>query len=122
MRRSMAEGPGDRTVAADAGFGGLLRAHRQRALLSQEQLAERSGVSTRTIRELEKGRVRRPQGESVRRLADALRLAGPSLERFASAAHASPSASPSTAEVVPHQLPPDVADFVGRDESALLLR
>jgi ribosome-binding protein aMBF1 (putative translation factor) len=41
-------------------FGGLLRAYRERALLSQERLAERSGLSARVIRDLETGRVRRP--------------------------------------------------------------
>jgi transcriptional regulator with XRE-family HTH domain len=32
-------------------FGTLLRAHRLGALLTQEQLGERSGISPRTIRE-----------------------------------------------------------------------
>jgi transcriptional regulator with XRE-family HTH domain len=38
-------------------------------LLSQERLAERSGLSVRTIRDLESGRVRRPRTASVRLLA-----------------------------------------------------
>ncbi len=42
------------------GFGRLLREHRRRALLSQERLAERAGLSVRTVRDLERGAVRRP--------------------------------------------------------------
>ena len=54
----------------------LLREHRERLLLSQEELAARSGLSTRAIRYLEDGQVRRPRSMSVRLLADAMGLAG----------------------------------------------
>ena len=67
-------------------FGRLLRAHRLRRLLTQEQLAARAGMSARAIRELEQGRVRRPRGDSVRLLADALTLAGETREEFHTAA------------------------------------
>jgi Helix-turn-helix len=40
-------------------FGALLRRHREQTLVSQEQLAERSGLSARAIRNLESGRTRR---------------------------------------------------------------
>jgi transcriptional regulator with XRE-family HTH domain len=75
-----------------ASFGGLLRAYRERALLSQEQLAERAGLSARTIRELEAGRVRRPRGSSVRLLAQALGLRGSLRQAFEAAARPSLSA------------------------------
>jgi DNA-binding XRE family transcriptional regulator len=69
-RRPMAaRQPSVAVMVPEVSFGGLLRAHRERALLSQEQLAERAGLSARTIRELEAGRVRRPRGTSVRLLA-----------------------------------------------------
>src|SRR5262245_36982228 len=58
-------------------FGALLRARRRRALLSQEQLAARAEVSERTVRDLEAGRVRSPRADTVRLLADALKLTGP---------------------------------------------
>jgi tetratricopeptide (TPR) repeat protein len=47
---------------------------RQAAGLSQEELAEQSGLSVRTIRNIERGRTRWPHPGSVRRLADALGL------------------------------------------------
>jgi DNA-binding XRE family transcriptional regulator len=43
-------GPDRVPPADDAPVGALLRKWRERALLSQEQLAERAGVSARTIR------------------------------------------------------------------------
>jgi tetratricopeptide (TPR) repeat protein len=120
----MAEGSGGDAAAGGLGFGGLLRAYREGRLLSQEQLAERSGLSARTIRDLEAGRVRRPHGESVRLLADGLRLHGLERARFERAARAGAAAGlgavlpmvSSPGEVTPCQLPPDVADFVGRGE------
>jgi tetratricopeptide (TPR) repeat protein/transcriptional regulator with XRE-family HTH domain len=55
-------------------FGGLLRAHRVAAGISQAELAERSGVSIRAISDLERGRTRWPHQDSLHRLADALKL------------------------------------------------
>lgn len=52
----------------------LLREFRMRECLTQEELAERSGVSARTIRALELGARREPRLSSVRRLAQALAL------------------------------------------------
>ena len=53
---------------------GLLHHHRRIAALTQEQLAERTGLSVRTIRNLERGRITSPRAQSVRLLADALGL------------------------------------------------
>lgn len=44
--------------------------------MTQQQLADRSGLSVAAIRDLEQGRVVRPRRDSSRRLADALGLAG----------------------------------------------
>lgn len=117
----MAGQPGDTAAASHVGFGVMLRSYRERRLLSQEQLAERSGVSARAIRDLER-RGRRPRGESVRLLAGALELAGWERERFEAAARSLPMAGRPAGEpvlrwpgpAVPRQLPPDIADFVGR--------
>jgi tetratricopeptide (TPR) repeat protein/DNA-binding XRE family transcriptional regulator len=67
-------------------FSVLLREHRERLLLSQEELAARSGLSSRAVRYLEDGQVRRPRSMSVRLLADALDLAGPARAEFELAA------------------------------------
>ncbi|HYI26134.1 MAG TPA: helix-turn-helix transcriptional regulator, partial [Thermomicrobiales bacterium] len=57
-----------------AGFGQLLRRHRLEAGLSQDDLAERAGLSTRGVSDLERGRRTSPRAETVRMLADALNL------------------------------------------------
>jgi transcriptional regulator with XRE-family HTH domain len=117
-------GRGDEAWVNNAGFGALLRACRQRGSLTQERLANRSGLSVRTIREFEAGRVGRPRAESVRLLADALQLARSERERFEETARGSYSASLSRIQLgpsapktaAPSQLPPNIADFVGHTQ------
>ncbi len=55
-------------------FAVLLRRYRVAAALSQEALAERSGLSVRTISDLERGFKQRPYLETVRLIANALQL------------------------------------------------
>lgn len=55
-------------------FGRLLRHERTLAALSQEELAERAGLSARGVSDLERGIHRTPRLETVRMLADALAL------------------------------------------------
>src|SRR5215831_12030634 len=62
--------------ASTPGFGALLRRYRLEAGLSQEELAERAGMSSKAIGALERGDRQRPYPATVRRLADALGLAG----------------------------------------------
>src|SRR5262249_28942820 len=62
--------------APTPGFGALLRRCRQEAGLSREELAERAGMSSKAIGALERGDRQRPYPATVRRLADALGLAG----------------------------------------------
>ena len=52
-------------------IGDKLRDTRKRALLTQEQLAERSGVGIATIIRIERNQVE-PRGSTVRKLAQAL--------------------------------------------------
>jgi transcriptional regulator with XRE-family HTH domain len=56
------------------GFGEVLRGHRRAARLTLEQLADVSGVSARTLSDMERGRSKGPQHRTVTALADALAL------------------------------------------------
>ncbi|MGQ0837990.1 tetratricopeptide repeat protein [Actinokineospora sp.] len=53
-------------------FGEILRTQRLRARLTQQQLADRSGISVRALRYIERGTVGRPRPDSVRKLAAAV--------------------------------------------------
>ncbi|MFE1101168.1 helix-turn-helix domain-containing protein [Nocardiopsis alba] len=55
-------------------FARLLRRYRERIGFTQQQLADFSTVSVRAIRNLEQGRARNPRKDTVRLIADALRL------------------------------------------------
>lgn len=63
-------------------FAVLLRTLREQACLTQEELAENSGLSIRAISDLERGRTSRPHRRSVVLLARALGIEGESLEGF----------------------------------------
>jgi tetratricopeptide (TPR) repeat protein/transcriptional regulator with XRE-family HTH domain len=125
----MVDRPGQQAPRGRVGFGVLLRSLRERALVSQEELAARAGLSVRAIGNLEQGRVAQPRGESVRLLADALGLVGPERRRFEDAARplsmespGAPTGSwPASERLVPCQLPPAVADFTGRAEQVTQL-
>jgi tetratricopeptide (TPR) repeat protein/DNA-binding XRE family transcriptional regulator len=124
-------------------FGARLRACRRSTGLSQQELARRSGLSIRTISDLERGRTRWPYRDSLYRLADALELAGQERADFigsagrrvapADAADLNPSdakrhdpgpgpgPSRSGGRVVPRQLPMLVPGFVGRRDQLAAL-
>src|SRR4051812_30584359 len=57
-----------------SGPGELIRRHRLRAGVDQQELARRAGLSVRGLSDIEHDRVRRPRAASVERLADALAL------------------------------------------------
>lgn len=98
-------------------FGALIRRYRLTAGLTQEELAERAAVSTRSVSDLERGLTHRPQRETVRLLADALQLPEGDRAVFEAVArgrsiappHLVPSADP------PHNLPTPLTPLIGRD-------
>ncbi|GAA0936807.1 hypothetical protein GCM10009559_29510 [Pseudonocardia zijingensis] len=67
-------------------FGDQLRNHRLRAALTQEELAERTGLSVRALGKLESGETSRPRPTTVRLLTDGLGLAEPERVSFTAAA------------------------------------
>ena len=101
----MAESPAE--------FAGVLREMRARGGLTQQELANRAGISLRTVSNLERGAAAMPQRETVRLLGDALGLIGAERERFEVAARGRPLADVSAAAAV-RSLPRDVAAFTGR--------
>lgn len=122
-------------------LGAYLRDARQRSGLTQEELAERTGLSVRAISDLERGRTASPRKGSLRLLTEVLglpdsastALADPSGEESDTDVPTGPARTPAAPdtpardewparmaaarpadEMVPAQLPMDVADFTGR--------
>jgi transcriptional regulator with XRE-family HTH domain len=63
-------------------FGTLLKHFRVSRGLTQEDVAERAGVSARLVSDLERGVIQRPRRVTAHMLADAFELTGPERERF----------------------------------------
>lgn len=120
-------------------FDDLLRRFRFAACLTQEELAHRSGLSVRTLSDMERGRTARPLISSVRLLADALDLDMSARTRLTAAVYgetSDPRAEQQASETAGtegmpegaapassaglmrfesvYQLPPDISDFTGR--------
>jgi predicted ATPase/DNA-binding XRE family transcriptional regulator len=114
-------------------FGVLLRAHRIAACQSQEELAERAGLSQRAISDLERGTRRSPYPATVRRLADALDLKEREMAAMVLAARSTAKSSRAAVETPQliqqrtssatkkarrehhHNLPIELTTFVGRE-------
>jgi tetratricopeptide (TPR) repeat protein/transcriptional regulator with XRE-family HTH domain len=96
-------------------FSEIVRAHRQRLGVTQEELAGLAGVSVRSIREIEAGRISRPRPGTVRLLAEAFTLDAAERDAFYAAATPEPAAPALAAEPAPRQLPAAVPGFAGRE-------
>ena len=113
-------------------FGSVLRQLRTHAGLSQEDLADRAGLSVRAIGNLERGRTARPFGRTIRLLADALGGGQDTLAELLAASSADAAAESESEEgpepprspshVIPAQLPSALPDFTGRHELLAQLR
>ncbi len=113
-------------------FAQVLRHHRRAAGLTQEELAERAGLSARAVSDLERGENRTPRRDTLDLLADALRLSAE--ERAAldgtiqrTRAQVSPSApgQASTLEAEPTRpdtLPTQPTPFIGREREVEAIR
>jgi predicted ATPase/DNA-binding XRE family transcriptional regulator len=99
-----------------ASIAELLRSFRAAALLSQEALAERAGLSTRTVSDIETGAAQSPRLVTVMLLAEALGLSAADRSRFQDAARRPAVRRPASA-AAPSALLPAVA-LVGRDADA----
>lgn len=99
----------------DVDFGALLRRSRVAAGLTQDALAERSGVSAQAISALERGWRRRPHHDTVAMLANGLGLEAPDRDAFAAlacpASPRGPQRSPAGAG-----LPVPATPLVGRQD------
>jgi tetratricopeptide (TPR) repeat protein/transcriptional regulator with XRE-family HTH domain len=105
---------GDQALGTGS-FGELLRRYRLASGLSQEELAQRAGLSVRALANMERGRTRRPYKRSVRLLAKAMTLSEPQRLQLSRAARLvagdtftpSPAltADPAPPDAVPRQPP-----------------
>ena len=92
------------TVAA------LLKRLRVAEGLSQQELADRAGLSVKAISAIESGVRRRPRPQTLRALSSALALSAPERALLLRTVATPPAA----------QLPRDIADFTGREREILL--
>lgn len=120
--------PRGASESADAAsrVGAILKAGRARALLTQEQLAERTGLSARSIRRWESGDASgRPYSSSLRLLAEALNLDEAEVAELGAAgrghgdptvreASSGPPITSSSMADLPRQLPAAPPAFTGR--------
>ena len=102
-------------------FGALLKDYRQAVGLTQERLAERAGLSVRTISDLEREVNRFPRQETLDLLSQALRLSPRQHTLLATSAHL-PSSS--TGNGVPqmhtsHHIPASLTPLIGREAEVM---
>jgi predicted ATPase/DNA-binding XRE family transcriptional regulator len=108
-------------VGAPRSFGAQLKALREAAGFTQEELATIAGLSVHAVSALERGQRRRPHVDTVRALSAALDLSGDSREALVGSARASaPKAAAGPARDL--SLPQALTAFLGRDADVQTLR
>src|SRR4051794_33442557 len=100
-----------------AQFGAQLKALREQAGFTQEELATIAGLSVHAVSALERGERRRPHVETVRSLSAALDLTGDSRDAFLASAR---GLAPTTGAHA--SLPLPLTSPVGRDGEMLTLQ
>jgi predicted ATPase/DNA-binding XRE family transcriptional regulator len=106
---------------APQSFGAQLKALRETAGFTQEELATIAGLSVHAVSALERGERRRPQADTVRALSAALELTGPVRDALFASARAAPDTRTERLDDVPLPLPPTF--LLGREtEMAALQR
>ncbi|WP_084556761.1 helix-turn-helix domain-containing protein [Hamadaea tsunoensis] len=102
-------------MEASGSFAGMLRSQRHRVGLTLEELAEASGVSTRALSDMERGRALGPQRRTVLLIADALKLEAAGRAEFVALAKAGRARSAYLAAAPGLcELPGSIGDFTGR--------
>jgi predicted ATPase/DNA-binding XRE family transcriptional regulator len=108
-------------VGASGSFGAQLKALRETAGFTQEELATIAGLSVHAVSALERGERRRPHVETVRALSAALDLTGAALNAFLASARA-PAHTTAVDELSAASLPLPLTTLVGRDSEMETLR
>lgn len=91
-----------------------MRRYREAAELTQEELAERAGLSVRSLSDIERGLSRSPYPSTVRRLANALELPAEERAAFRAAATRESATAPAANRTLSH-LPSQTTPLIGRE-------
>src|SRR6476661_8197962 len=107
--------------AAAGSFGGQLKALREAAGFTQEELATIAGLSVHAVSALERGERRRPHVETVRALSAALDLTAAARDALLESARQPPHAT-AVDELSGVSLPLALTGLLGRDADVQTLR
>jgi len=108
-------------AGAPGSFGAQLKALREAAGYTQEELAAIAGLSVHAVSALERGERRRPHVETVRALSAALDLTGPARDALVANAR-SPAHATTVDAPGGFSLPLPLTPLLGRDEDMQSLR
>jgi transcriptional regulator with XRE-family HTH domain len=121
----LATGAVDMSTVRQESFGRLVWRYRRAAGLTQEELAERAGISARAVSDIERGVKHRPRPDTVRLLIEALDVPAEEQEPFRTAGRRFRPVPAHDAEIVdlfgtrppshPSNLPDEPTPFIGRE-------
>jgi transcriptional regulator with XRE-family HTH domain len=108
-------------AGAPGSFGAQLKALREAAGFTQEELATIAGLSVHAVSALERGERRRPHVETLRALSAALDLTGPTRDALLASARA-PAHATAVEELSCVSLPLALTVLLGRDADVQRMR